>query len=79
MAGTDVTARYLRTLIEHIREDAYPSNAHMDLVEAALPPQLLAPYIDILVDKVEGERFPSLDMLRRIQRLAAQLPAHETA
>jgi hypothetical protein len=77
MDGNDVSARYLRTLIDKIREDQYPSMAYMDLVEAALPPQLLAPYVDILIDKIEVERFPSLDMLRRIQRLAALMPAEQ--
>jgi hypothetical protein len=73
----DARARYLRTLIDHIREDEYPSIAHMDLVEATLPPELYAPYVDVLLDKVEGERYPSLTMLRRIERLVAGMPLYE--
>jgi hypothetical protein len=77
-ANADARSRYLRTLIDHIREDDYPSIAHMDLVEATLPPELFGPYIDVLLDKIENERHPSLTMLRRIERLVALMPASET-
>lgn len=74
MADMDVRARYLGNLVERIRTDTYPSIAHMDLVEASLPPELLGPYIEVLLDKVEADVYPSLGMLRRIERLCAQVP-----
>jgi hypothetical protein len=68
--------RYSQILLDHIREDTYPSLAHMDLFEATVSsPDQLAEYLEALMEKVEDTRFPSLTMMRRIQRIAAQLPA----
>ncbi len=70
----DITAyeRYVGMLVRHIREDPYPSSMHMDLVESLLPRELIGPYVEMLVDKIESERYPSVNMLQRIQRLVAQ-------
>jgi hypothetical protein len=38
-------------------------------------PDQLVEYLDALMDKVESTRFPSLTMMRRVQRIAARLPA----
>jgi len=47
----------------------------MNRIEASLATrEQLEEYLGILVEKVEGLRFPSLQMLDRIQRLAALLP-----
>lgn len=57
-------------LIDKIREDPYPSTTMMDLVEQHIPQEQLAEYIDVLLDKIDGERFPSMDMIRRITALS---------
>jgi hypothetical protein len=68
--------RYVQLLIDKVRDDLYPSVNHMDLIEATVGSgEQLAEYLDALMDKVEETTFPSLPMLRRIQRIVAQLPA----
>ena len=48
----------------------------MDLLEATVTsPDQLAEYLEALMEKVETTRFPSLTMMRRIQRITSQLPA----
>ena len=68
--------RFVQILLDRIRAEPYPSLAQMDLLESTVTsPEQLAEYLDALMDKVETTRFPSLTMMRRIQRIAARLPA----
>jgi hypothetical protein len=68
--------RFVQILIDRIRAEPYPSKEQMDLVEATVTsPAQLVEYLDALMDKVESTRFPSLMLLRRIQRITSQLPA----
>ena len=76
VADQNLRERFVQILIDRIRAEPYPSLAQMDLVEATVTsPDQLVEYLDALMDKVESTRFPSLTMLRRIQRIASQLPA----
>jgi hypothetical protein len=71
-----IRQRYAQILLDRIREETYPSLAHMDLFEETVStPDQLAEYLEALMEKVEGTRFPSLTMMRRIQRITSQLPA----
>jgi hypothetical protein len=75
VADQSLRERFVQILIDRIRAEPYPSLAQMDLVEATVTsPDQLVEYLDALMDKVESTRFPSLTMLRRIQRIASQLP-----
>lgn len=56
-------------LMERIRRDTYPSATMMDIVECQLPDEKLAEYLDVLIHKIDGDRFPSMDMIRRIVKL----------
>jgi hypothetical protein len=68
--------RFVQILLDRIRAEPYPSLAQMDLLEATVTsPQQLAEYLEALMEKVETTRFPSLTMMRRIQRIASRLPA----
>jgi hypothetical protein len=68
--------RYVQILLDRIKAEPYPSLAQMDLLEATVTsPQQLAEYLEALMEKVETTRFPSLTMMRRIQRITAQLPS----
>jgi hypothetical protein len=62
-----------RVLLEKIRTDAYPSVTQMDILEETIPPQLMREYLSILLEKILRERFPSIPMLRRIQKVAMRL------
>jgi hypothetical protein len=76
VAEQNLRERYVQILLDRIRAEPYPSLAQMDLLEATVTsPDQLAEYLEALMEKVESTRFPSLTMMRRIQRIAAQLPA----
>jgi hypothetical protein len=76
VADQNLRERYVQILLDRIRAEPYPSGTYMDLLEATVTsPDQLVEYRDALMDKVESTRFPSLTMMRRIQRIAARLPA----
>ena len=62
-----------RVLLDRIRHDTHPSTTHMSMLEQVIPPALLGEYLTILLAKVSGDRWPSIPMLRRIQRISSQL------
>ncbi len=75
MADQTIQERYVQLLLDKVRNDPFPSVAHMDLLEATVRrPEQLVEYMDALMDKVEATHYPSITMLRRIQRIAAMLP-----
>jgi hypothetical protein len=76
VADQTLRERFVQILLDRIRAEPYPSLAQMDLLEATVTsPDQLAEYLEALMEKVEQTRFPSLTMLRRIQRITAKLPA----
>jgi hypothetical protein len=76
VAEQNLRERYVQILLDRIRDEPYPSLAQMDLLEATVTsPDQLAEYLEALMEKVETTRFPSLTMMRRIQRIASCLPA----
>jgi hypothetical protein len=76
VADQTIQQRFNQMLLEKVRTDPFPSLEHMNLFEATVrDPDQLVEYLEILMEKVESTRFPSLGLLRRIQRIAAQLPA----
>ena len=62
-----------RLLLEQIRRDNYPSATHMAMLEQTIPPDLLGEYLTVLLTKVAQDQWPSIPMLRRIQRITASL------
>jgi hypothetical protein len=75
VADETIQQRYVQLLLDRVRADAYPSIEHMNLLEATVRrPDQLVEYLEVLMEKVESTRFPSLSLLRRIQRIAAMLP-----
>jgi hypothetical protein len=76
VADQTIQQRFNQMLLEKVRTDPFPSLEHMNLFEATVrDPDQLVEYLEILMEKVESTHFPSLGLLRRIQRIAAQLPA----
>jgi len=63
-----------QVLMDHVREDPYPSVTQMTLIEESIPLDMVDEYLDILLEKVVHDRFPSVPMMRRIQRVAESLP-----
>jgi len=70
MNGLEARAAISQLLLDKIREDRFPSNTHMAMLEEQLPREMLEEYLEVLMDKVEDEPYPSITMLRRIQRVA---------
>jgi hypothetical protein len=76
VADQNLRERFVQLLLDRIRAEPYPSVTHMDLLEATVTsPDQLVEYLDALMDKVESTRFPSLTLMRRIQRITSRLPA----
>jgi hypothetical protein len=75
VADQTIQQRFVQLLLDKVRSDPFPSHEHMNLLEATVrDPDQLVEYMEALMDNVESTRFPSLQLLRRIQRIAAQLP-----
>jgi DNA-nicking Smr family endonuclease len=73
----EAQAWFTRFLLRRIRRDDYPSTTQLDLIEKSIPREMLAQYLRVLVDKVAGDMFPSVPLLRRIQHLIKRLPHSE--
>ena len=65
---------FVRYLMRKVRADTYPSTTDLDLIEAVIPHHMLDEYVEILIDKVDDDRFPSICLLRRINRIIECLP-----
>jgi hypothetical protein len=72
--NAEYRAMYLRALMEHVREDVHPSTTQMDIIEQSLPAEWIPDYLDILIEKLADEPYPSNSMLRRIGRLVELVP-----
>ena len=68
MPITDAHERYMRTLLERIAMDRYPSLELMDRVEILLDADHVDDYVEILFEKLERDRYPSKQMLDRVAR-----------
>ena len=77
MTRDEARGMFVQFLLERVRQDAYPSWTHLNLIEESIPQAMLPDYLEILVEKAAGDKYPSIPMLRRIQRVAAALPAQE--
>lgn len=62
--------RYVEILLDKVRNDHYPSQTMLDLLEQVTHGTERAELIDALLAKIEQDRFPSLQMLQRVAHLA---------
>ena len=62
-----------RVLLDKVRNDNHPSFTQMNMLEQTLPQSMHREYVSVLLEKVMGEQWPSISMLRRIQRFSNQL------
>ena len=77
MTRDEARGWFVQLLLDKIRADRYPSATHMALIEESIPREMIEDYLEILVDKVADDSWPSVPMLRRIQRVAESLPRIE--
>ena len=73
MNAIENRAAFAYILMEMVRRDRYPSPAQMEILENVIPAELVPDYLDILLDKVVDDRFPSIPMLRRIMKVASSM------
>jgi len=73
LSREDVQTALAQVILARVREDNYPSTTQMDLLEQVIPPGLVRDYVNVLLEKVLVTRWPSISMLRRLQRVASQL------
>lgn len=67
---SDIQGELLRVLLSRVQAERHPSATMMDMVEQMLEPDQVPAYAEILMEKIRNERFPSLQMLQRVARLA---------
>lgn len=70
MANYDARAEMVRTLLQKVEEDPYPSSTMLDMIEEMLTPEELPAYAEALLNRVRSERFPSIPMLNRLKNIA---------
>ena len=74
MTRDEAQAAFVELLLERVRQDQYPSWTQMNLIEESIPQEMVPDYLEVLAEKVMGDAFPSIPMLRRMQRVAQSLP-----
>lgn len=74
LSREDVQTALAKVLLERVRQDNYPSTTQMDLLEEVIPPALVRDYVNVLLEKTLTSRFPSIPLLRRLQRVTSRLP-----
>jgi hypothetical protein len=65
-----VRSRLLATLMDKVSQDPYPSSTMLDTIEELLTPDDVDDYTDLLLSKIEDDRFPSIPMISRLRELA---------
>ena len=71
--GDEARNAVTRLLIERVRQDKYPSATHMDMIEETIPPWLMRDYLNVLLEKLAIDTWPSIPLMQRITRLAQGL------
>ena len=66
----DVRAEMLEALLQKVGGDRFPSSTMLNWIEELLTPEDVPVYVELLLERVREENFPSIPMLARIKRLA---------
>jgi hypothetical protein len=69
LSREQVQTALAQVLLERVRQENYPSSTDMDMLEEIIPPDLVRDYINVLLEKALTSRWPSISILRRLQRL----------
>ena len=56
-------------LLQRIRQDRYPSVTQMDLLEQIIPRPLVRDYLNVLLEKLVTDNWPSIPTIRRLIRI----------
>lgn len=79
MAVMEYREAYLERLMDNVRESHYPSHGMLDRIELSLRTRDQAErYIELLFEKIQ-DKYPSLQLLDRTDRMIRFLEYHEVA
>jgi hypothetical protein len=73
LSREQVETALAQLLLAKIRQDNYPSTTDMDLLEELIPPDMVRDYVNVLLEKTLSSRWPSISILRRLQRVTQRL------
>ena len=59
----------LDALFEKVRNDTYPSNTMLDLIEELLTPAEQPAYVVFLQEYIRRDQYPSIPMIKRLAAL----------
>jgi hypothetical protein len=65
----DARAELVKTLLQKVNDDPYPSTTMLDMIEELLTPEELPAYVVMLQERIRSDRFPSIPMLKRLKDL----------
>ncbi len=65
----DVRLEMLRVLLSKVANDPYPSTTMLDMIEQMLTPDEVPAYAELLMEKIRGDRFPSIPLMNRVMAL----------
>jgi hypothetical protein len=77
MTRDEANGWLVNVLMEKVRNDRHPSATQLAIIEEVLPREMVPDYLAVLMEKAAQDNVPSVPLLRRIERLAATLPAAE--
>lgn len=60
-------------LLGKIHRDKYPSSTQMDLLEQIIPRQLYRDYLNVLMEKVLVDNWPSNSLIRRLIKVVESI------
>lgn len=64
-------AALLDLLLSKVKDDRFPSESMMDLLEQLLTPEELPAYAGVLMEKIAADTYPSASMMKRIVALVS--------
>ncbi len=62
--------RFYGLLLDIVRADHYPSTVMLDMLERGLTADEREELVDVLLEKIADDRFPSMSMLQRLARIS---------
>lgn len=65
----DTRTQLFRLLLDKVAQDQYPSSTMLDMIEKIVTPEELPEYTEMLMAKIEGEQYPSYDLIQRLNVL----------
>ena len=65
----DARAELVRTLLEKVIDERFPSGTMMDTIEELLTPEEVPGYVVALQDKIRDETYPSIPLINRLRAL----------